>query len=138
MSVLVFIKKLSLSRQELKEDVDAHREPFRNMKFLSHKITDVCMQDDAVYIESEVTALEKRWKEVLTTTISRKKSLEENYKLSHKFFNGAAALMKMLDEAEKTLNEEEPIGVDPAHLRTQLKKHKVCSHTLTIHFSLTK
>lgn len=95
------------------------------MKLLSHKITDVCIQDDAVYIDGEVTALEKRWKEVLATATSRKKSLEENYKLSHKFFNGTADLMKMLDEAEKTLKEEEPIGVDPSHLRTQLKKHKV-------------
>lgn len=111
--------------KELKEDIDTHREPFRNMKLLSHKITDVCIQEDAVYIEAEVTSLEKRWKEVLATSSSRKKSLEENYRLSHKFFNGAADLLKMLDEAENALKLEEPIGVDPAHLRQQLKNHKV-------------
>lgn len=95
------------------------------MKLLSHKITDVCIQEDAIYIEAEVTSLEKRWKEVLATSSSRKKSLEENYRLSHKFFNGAADLLKMLDEAENALKLEEPIGVDPAHLRQQLKNHKV-------------
>lgn len=84
------------------------------------------MQDDAVYVDGEVTCLEKRWKEVLSTATGRKKSLEENYKLSHKFFNGATDLLKMLGEAEQSLSEEEPIGVDPAHLRSQLKKHKVC------------
>lgn len=40
--------------------------------------------------------------------------------------------MKMLDESERSLKDEEAIGVDPGHLRAQLKKHKVC--LLTCYF----
>ena len=112
--------------QDLKEDIDAHREPFKQMKILAYKITDVCLQDDVAYIDVTVSELEARWKEVLGLSSGRKKDLDENYKLSQKFFNGAEDLLKMLDEAEKSLRDEEPIGVDPAHLRAQLKKHKVC------------
>lgn len=95
------------------------------MKYLSFKITDVCIQEDAVSIEATVTKLEKRWKEVLGQCSARKKQLDENYKLSQKFFKGVDDLLKMLDESEQSLKSEEPIGVDPAHLRVQLKKHKV-------------
>lgn len=110
----------------LKEDIDDHREPFKQMKYLSYKITDVCMEEDRVYIQVAVVTLEKRWKEAITTSNARRKSLEENYKLSQKFFSGIEDLMKMLDDAEKSLKEEEPIGADPSHLRLQLKQHKVC------------
>ena len=79
-----------------------------------------------VHIELTVGELEGRWKELLVLSSVRKKDLDENYKLSLKFFKGAEDLLKMLDEAEQNLKNEEPIGVDPAHLRTQLKKHKVC------------
>ena len=95
------------------------------MKYLSYKITDVCIEEDRVYIEVTVLTLEKRWKEVISVSNARRKSLEENYKLSQKFFSGIDDLMKMLDDAEKSLKEEEPIGADPVHLRLQLKQHKV-------------
>ena len=93
---------------------------------MAFKITDVCLQDDVAYIEVTVSDLEARWKELNGLSSGRKKNLDENYKLSQKFFKGAEDLMKMLDEAEENLKNEEPIGVDPAHLRAQLKKHKVC------------
>ena len=93
---------------------------------MAFKITDVCLQDDVAYIEVTVSDLELRWKELNGLSSGRKKNLDENYKLSQKFFKGAEDLMKMLDEAEQNLKNEEPIGVDPAHLRAQLKKHKVC------------
>ena len=111
--------------QDLKDDIDTHREPFKQLKILSYKITDVCMQEDVAYIDVTVTELEARWKELLDLSLGRRKDLDENYKLSQKFFKGAEELMKMLDEAEQGLKDEEPIGVDPAHLRAQLKKHKV-------------
>lgn len=79
-----------------------------------------------MYIEVAVVTLEKRWKEVISVSNSRRKSLEENYKLSQKFFSGIEELLKMLSDAETSLKEEEPIGVDPTHLRLQLKQHKVC------------
>lgn len=113
-------------RTDLKDDIDAHREPFKQLKILSYKITDVCMQEDVAYIEVTVSELEDRWKELLGLSSARRKDLDENYKLSQKFFKGAEELLKMLDEAEQGLKDEEPIGVDPAHLRAQLKKHKVC------------
>ena len=117
--------------QDLKENIDAHREPFKQMKVLAWKITDVCLQDDVAYIEVTVSELEARWKELLGLSSGRKKDLDENYKLSQKFFKGAEELLKTLDEAEKSLKDEEPIGVDPTHLRAQLKKHKVCSYFFT-------
>lgn len=86
------------------------------------------MQEDVAYIDVTVSELEARWKELLGLSSARRKDLDENYKLSQKFFKGAEELMKMLDEAEQGLKDEEPIGVDPAHLRAQLKKHKVCIH----------
>ena len=92
---------------------------------MSYKITDVCLQDDVVYIELTIGELEARWKELQGLSSGRKKELDENYKLSLKFFKGAEELLKMLDEAEQNLKNEEPIGVDPGHLRAQLKKHKV-------------
>ena len=99
---------------------------------MAFKITDVCLQDDVAYIEVTVSDLELRWKELNGLSSGRKKNLDENYKLSQKFFKGAEDLMKMLDEAEQNLKNEEPIGVDPAHLRAQLKKHKVCRLKLLI------
>ena len=88
------------------------------------------MQEDVAYIEVTVSELEARWKELLGLSSARRKDLDENYKLSQKFFKGAEELMKVLDEAEQGLKDEEPIGVDPAHLRAQLKKHKVCMSLL--------
>ncbi|EDO29908.1 predicted protein [Nematostella vectensis] len=110
--------------KELKEDIDAHRDPYKGMRLLAHKISDVCIKEDGVYIEGIMSGLEERWKELLTTSSARKRSLDENYRMSSKFFGGVEDLMKMLDAAEEALKNEEPIGVDPAHLRTQLKKHK--------------
>ena len=78
------------------------------------------------YIDDTIRDLDARWKELTGLSSGRKKDLDENYKLSHKFFKGAEELLNMLDEAERSLKDEEPIGVDPAHLRSQLKKHKVC------------
>ena len=95
------------------------------MKNLSYKITHVCIEEDGRIIGDAVTVLESRWKEVLGQCSGRKKQLDENFKLSQKFYNGAEELLKMLDESEQSLKSEEPIGVDPAHLRAQLKKHKV-------------
>lgn len=112
--------------QDLKEDIDSHREPFKQLKVLAYKITDVCLQDDVSYIDATVNELEARWKELLDLSSGRKKDLDENYKLSQRFFKGAEDLMKMLDESERSLKDEEAIGVDPGHLRAQLKKHKVC------------
>ena len=129
MSKLVFCTPVCFL-QDLKDDIDAHREPFRQLKILSYKITDVCMQEDVAYIEVTVSELEARWKELLGLSSARRKDLDENYKLSQKFFKGAEELMKVLDEAEQGLKDEEPIGVDPAHLRAQLKKHKVCMSLL--------
>lgn len=111
--------------QDLKEDIDSHREPFKQLKVLAYKITDVCLQDDVSYIDATVNELEARWKELLDLSSGRKKDLDENYKLSQRFFKGAEDLMKMLDESERSLKDEEAIGVDPGHLRAQLKKHKV-------------
>lgn len=118
--------------QDLKEDIDSHREPFKQLKVLAYKITDVCLQDDVSYIDATVNELEARWKELLDLSSGRKKDLDENYKLSQRFFKGAEDLMKMLDESERSLKDEEAIGVDPGHLRAQLKKHKVC--LLTFYF----
>lgn len=118
--------------QDLKDNIDAHREPFKQLKILAYKITDVCMQEDVAYIDVTVTELEARWKELLGLSSGRKKDLDENYKLSQKFFKGAEELLKMLDEAEQALKDEEPIGVDPAHLRAQLKKHKVGVNVLSL------
>lgn len=106
------------------------------MKILSYKITDVCLQDDVAYIEVTVSELEARWKELLGLSSGRRKDLDENYKLSQKFFKGAEDLLKMLEEAEQSLKNEEPIGVDPAHLRAQLKKHKVCCIQLLFFVSM--
>lgn len=92
---------------------------------MSYKITDICLQDDVVYIERTIGELEVRWKELQGLSSGRKKELDENFKLSQKFFKGAEELLKMLDEAEQNLKNEEPIGADPGHLRAQLKKHKV-------------
>ena len=78
------------------------------------------------YIDDTIRDLDARWKELTGLSSGKKKDLDENYKLSHKFFKGAEELLNMLDEAERSLKDEEPIGVDPAHLRSQLKKHKVC------------
>ena len=115
-----------LPSQDLKEDIDAHRDPFKQLKVLAFKITDVCIQEDVTYIDNTIRDLDARWKELTDLSSGRRKDLDENYKLSQKFFRGAEELLKMLDEAEKSLKDEEAIGVDPAHLRTQLKKHKVC------------
>lgn len=115
--------------QDLKEDIDSHREPFKQLKVLAYKITDVCLQDDVSYIDAIVNELETRWKELLGLSSGRKKDLDENYKLSQRFFKGAEDLLKILDESEMSLKDEEAIGVDPAHLRAQLKKHKVCLPT---------
>lgn len=104
---------------------------------MAFKITDVCLQDDVAYIEVTVSDLEARWKELNGLSSGRKKNLDENYRLSQKFFKGAEDLMKVLDEAEENLKNEEPIGVDPAHLRAQLKKHKVCRLQLLL-FLLVK
>lgn len=119
-------KRVYCLSQDLKEDIDAHREPFKQLKVLAFKITDVCLQEDVTYIDETISGLESRWKELLGLSSGRRKDLDENYRLSHKFFKGAEELLKMLDEAEQSLKDEEPIGVDPAHLRAQLKKHKVC------------
>ena len=86
----------------------------------------MCLQEDVTYIDDTIRDLDARWKELTGLSSGRKKDLDENYKLSHKFFKGAEELLNMLDEAERSLKDEEPIGVDPAHLRSQLKKHKVC------------
>lgn len=103
---------------------------------MAYKITDVCLQDDVAYIDVTVSELEARWKELLGLSSGRKKDLDENYKLSQKFFKGAEDLLKMLDEAEQSLKDEEAIGVDPAHLRAQLKKHKVnCPQLLPFLFT---
>ena len=115
-----------LPLKDLKEDIDAHRDPFKQLKVLAFKITDVCLQEDVTYIDDTIRDLDARWKELTGLSSGRKKDLDENYKLSHKFFKGAEELLNMLDEAERSLKDEEPIGVDPAHLRSQLKKHKVC------------
>ncbi|CAH3155672.1 unnamed protein product, partial [Pocillopora meandrina] len=109
---------------DLKEDIDAHRDPFKQLKVLAFKITDVCLQEDVTYIDDTIRDLDARWKELTGLSSGRKKDLDENYKLSHKFFKGAEELLNMLDAAERSLKDEEPIGVDPAHLRSQLKKHK--------------
>lgn len=131
-SVLIIPLSTVRPSQDLKDDIDGHREPFRQLKILAYKITDVCMQEDVAYIDVTVAELEARWKELLGLSSARKKDLDENYKLSQKFFKGAEELMKMLDEAEQGLKDEEPIGVDPAHLRAQLKKHKVCINVLSL------
>ena len=115
-----------LPLKDLKEDIDAHRDLFKQLKVLAFKITDVCLQEDVTYIDDTIRDLDARWKELTGLSSGRKKDLDENYKLSHKFFKGAEELLNMLDEAERSLKDEEPIGVDPAHLRSQLKKHKVC------------
>lgn len=120
--------------QDLKEDIDSHREPFKQLKVLAYKITDVCLQDDVSYIDATVNELEARWKELLDLSSGRKKDLDENYKLSQRFFKGAEDLMKMLDESERSLKDEEAIGVDPGHLRAQLKKHKVCLLVISYFF----
>ena len=123
--------------QDLKEDIDSHREPFKQLKVLAYKITDVCLQDDVSYIDAIVNELEARWKELLGLSSGRKKDLDENYKLSQRFFKGAEDLLKVLDESERSLKDEEAIGVDPAHLRAQLKKHKVCLLTFYFLFFFT-
>ena len=93
----------------------------------------MCLQEDVTYIDDTIRDLDARWKELTGLSSGRKKDLDENYKLSHKFFKGTEELLNMLDEAERSLKDEEPIGVDPAHLRSQLKKHKVCE-CLFFHF----
>ncbi|EDO37706.1 predicted protein [Nematostella vectensis] len=123
-TILVVLETQREEYKELKEDIDAHRDPYKGMRLLAHKISDVCIKEDGVYIEGIMSGLEERWKELLTTSSARKRSLDENYRMSSKFFGGVEDLMKMLDAAEEALKNEEPIGVDPAHLRTQLKKHK--------------
>lgn len=132
-TILDTLEKQREQAKELKEDIDAHREPFKQMKHFSYKITDVCIEEDRIYIEVTILTLEKRWKEIIAVSSARKKSLEENYKLSQKFFNGIDDLMKMLDDAEKSLKEEEPIGADPVHLRLQLKQHKEFQSMLGAH-----
>ena len=85
----------------------------------------MCLQDDVVHIQDTTAALETRWKELLAFFSARKREIDENYKMSYKFFKGMDDLMKMLNEAAQNLKDDEPIGVDPTHLRIQLKKHKV-------------
>lgn len=94
---------------------------------LSNDITGSCLQDDAVYIYNNMADIDKQWREILNRLNKVKKHIEDNYRASKKFFGSYDELITFMTEAEQQLKAEDNIGADPAVLKLQLKKHKVCS-----------
>ena len=75
--------------------------------------------------------IDKQWREILNRLNKVKKHIEDNYRASKKFFASYDELITFMTEAENQLKAEDSIGADPAVLKLQLKKHKVCFIDLT-------
>lgn len=73
--------------------------------------------------------IDKQWRAILNHLNRVKKSIDDNYRASKKFFGSYDELIMFMTEAEKQLEGEESIGADPAVLKQLLKKHKVSPFT---------
>lgn len=130
---LHFLPCLSFTNDILFQDcatkVEERKEPYRELRTLSNDITGSCLQSDAVNIYSNMADIDKQWRAILNHLNRVKKSIDDNYRASKKFFGSYDELITFMTDAEKQLEGEESIGADPAVLKQLLKKHKVSPFT---------
>ena len=124
-AILPFIYSCCVPFQEFQEEIEQHRNPFKEMRDTGHKITEKCSSEEVVYVNDEIEKIEVRWRDLTSTAKKRKQSIEENYEMSSMFFEGAEKLKESFDDVAVRIKSDQSIGKDKTMVRAQIKKHKV-------------
>lgn len=108
----------------------------------AQELTERTSADQAAAIKEPLSAVNRRWDELLRGMVERQRQLENALLRLGQFQHALAELLVWIDKTDGTLDELKPVAGDPQVLEVELAKLKVnityinCKQNQTIFHSL--
>ncbi|XP_021923220.1 dystonin isoform X2 [Zootermopsis nevadensis] len=120
-----------------KADVDPHMVKVealnRALRRQAQELTERTSADQAAAIKEPLSAVNRRWDELLRGMVERQRQLENALLRLGQFQHALAELLVWIDKTDGTLDELKPVAGDPQVLEVELAKLKVLVNDIQAH-----
>ena len=100
----------------------------------AQELTERTSADQAAAIKEPLSAVNRRWDELLRGMVERQRQLENALLRLGQFQHALSELLVWIDKTDGTLDELKPVAGDPQVLEVELAKLKVNTLTLQYHY----
>jgi len=116
-----------------KADVDPHMVKVEALNRQAQELTERTSADQAAAIKEPLSAVNRRWDELLRGMVERQRQLENALLRLGQFQHALAELLVWIDKTDGTLDELKPVAGDPQVLEVELAKLKVLVNDIQAH-----
>lgn len=99
----------------------------------AQELTERTSADQAAAIKEPLTAVNRRWDELLRAMVERQRQLENALLRLGQFQHALAELMIWIEKTNKTLDDLKPVAGDPQVIEVELAKLKVLVNDIQAH-----
>ncbi|KAK7865644.1 hypothetical protein R5R35_006900 [Gryllus longicercus] len=127
------VKKQIEQLKDFKADVDPHMVKVEALNRQAQELTERTSADQAAAIKEPLSAVNRRWDELLRGMVERQRQLENALLRLGQFQHALAELLVWIERTDGTLDELRPVAGDPQVLEVELAKLKVLVNDIQAH-----
>ncbi|KAG5872490.1 hypothetical protein JTB14_037535 [Gonioctena quinquepunctata] len=127
------VKKQIDQLKKFKDEVDPHMVKVEALNRQAQELTERTSADQAASIKEPLSAVNKRWDDLLRGIVERQRSLENALLRLGQFQHALNELLVWIGRTDKTLDELKPVAGDPQILEIELAKLKVLINDIQAH-----
>ncbi|PNF19350.1 hypothetical protein B7P43_G06713, partial [Cryptotermes secundus] len=127
------VKRQIEQLKDFKAEVDPHMVKVEALNRQAQELTERTSADQAAAIKEPLSAVNRRWDELLRGMVERQRQLENALLRLGQFQHALAELLVWIDKTDGTLDELKPVAGDPQVLEVELAKLKVLVNDIQAH-----
>ncbi|KAJ3648505.1 hypothetical protein Zmor_020303 [Zophobas morio] len=127
------VKKQIDQLKKFKSEVDPHMVKVEALNRQAQELTERTSADQAAAIKEPLSAVNKRWDDLLRGIVERQRQLENALLRLGQFQHALNELLVWISKTDKTLDELKPVQGDPQILEIELAKLKVLVNDIQAH-----
>ncbi|XP_068893478.1 microtubule-actin cross-linking factor 1 isoform X26 [Tenebrio molitor] len=127
------VKKQIDQLKKFKAEVDPHMVKVEALNRQAQELTERTSADQAAAIKEPLSAVNKRWDDLLRGIVERQRQLENALLRLGQFQHALNELLVWIGKSDKTLDELKPVQGDPQILEIELAKLKVLVNDIQAH-----
>ncbi|KAJ8936625.1 hypothetical protein NQ314_012241 [Rhamnusium bicolor] len=127
------VKKQIDQLNKFKAEVDPHMVKVEALNRQAQELTERTSADQAAAIKEPLSAVNKRWDDLLRGIVERQRQLENALLRLGQFQHALNELLVWISKTDRTLDELKPVAGDPQILEIELAKLKVLINDIQAH-----
>nr|CAI5837429.1 unnamed protein product [Callosobruchus analis] len=127
------VKKQIDQLKMFKAEVDPHMVKVEALNRQAQELTERTSADQAAAIKEPLSAVNKRWDDLLRGIVERQRALENALLRLGQFQHALNELLVWIGKTDRTLDELKPVAGDPQILEVELAKLKVLVNDIQAH-----